>query len=97
MVQEKLNDIMFPNIKTFGAGDLSPQPSTTPAWSRSTHLYQGHSMQFTFSAISTRTKLQCKDLVTYSIYNDISKSSSELQIRHDELVFRMGRTLLTRC
>lgn len=83
--------------KTFGTGDLSSQPSTTPAWSESTHLYQEHSMQFTFSAVITRTKLQCKDLVTYSIYNDISKSSSELQIRHDELVFRMGRTSLTRC
>lgn len=83
--------------KTFEARDLSSQPRTTPAWSESTHLPQKHSMQFTFSAVIMRTKLQCKDLVTYSIYNDISKSSSELQIRHDELVFRMGRTFLTRC
>lgn len=92
-----MDDIMFPNIKIFGAGDLSSQPSTTPAWSRFTHLYQGHSIQFTFSAIFTRTKLQRKDLVTYSIYNDISKSSSEVQIRHDELVSKMRRTFLTRC
>lgn len=88
---------MFPNIKIAGAGNLSSQPSTTPAWSRSTHLNQGHGTQFPLSAIFSRTKLQCKDLVTYSIYNDISKSSRELQIRHDELVYRMGRTFLTRC
>lgn len=89
---------MFPNIKTFEAGDLSSQASTTPAWSGSTHLYQEeHSMQSTFSAVIIRTKFQCKDLITYSIYNDTSESSSELQIIHDELGVRMGRTFLTRC
>lgn len=88
---------MFPNVKTFEAGDLSSQASATPAWSGSMHLYQEHSLQSTFSAVIIRTKFQCKDLIIYSIYNDISESSSELQIRHDELGVRIGRTFLTRC